>query len=83
MREKLHSAGKQALAITSASTFDRAAMERLRAEQVALADSVSKRLTQALADAAEVLTPEQRQKVAGRLNERMEKHDRGWGFFRG
>jgi len=83
MREKLHSAGKQALAITSAPTIDRAAMERLRAEQVALADSVSKRITQAFADAAEVLTPEQRQKVAGRLTERMEHRERGWGYFRG
>ena len=83
MREKLRSAGKQALEITSAPTIDRAAMERLRAEQVTLADSVSKRITQALADAADVLTPEQRQKVAGRLNERMEHHERGWGFFRG
>jgi Spy/CpxP family protein refolding chaperone len=83
MREKLHSAGRQALEITAAPTIDRAAMERLRAEQVAVADSVSKRITQALADAADVLTPEQRQKVAGRLNERMEHHERGWGFFRG
>jgi protein CpxP len=83
MREKLRSAGKQALEITSAPTIDRAAMERLRAEQVALADSVSKRITQALADAADVLTPEQRQKVAGRLNERMEHHEGGWGYFRG
>lgn len=83
MREKLRSAGKKALEITSAPTIDRAAMERLRAEQVALADSVSKRITQALADAADVLTPEQRQKVAGRLIERMEHRERGWGSFRG
>ena len=58
-------------------------MERLRAEQVTLADSVSKRITQALAEAADVLTPEQRQKVAGRLNERMDHNERGWGYFRG
>jgi Spy/CpxP family protein refolding chaperone len=83
MREKLRSAGKQALEITSAPTIDRAAMDRLRAEQVTLADSVSKRITQALADAADVLTPEQRQKVTGRLNERMDHNERGWGFSRG
>ena len=83
MREKLRSAGKQALEITSAPTIDRAAMERLRAEQVTLADSVSKRITQALADAADVLTPDQRQKVTGRLNERMDHNERGWGFSRG
>lgn len=83
IREKLLSAGKQALAITSAPTFDRAALERLRTEQVALGDSVSKRIAQALADAADVLTPEQRQKVAERLGERMEGRDRDGRFFRG
>jgi Spy/CpxP family protein refolding chaperone len=83
MREKLRSAGKQALEITTAPIIDRAAVERLRAEQVALADSVSKRITHALADAADVLTPEQRQKLAGRLIERMEQRERGWGSFRG
>jgi periplasmic protein CpxP/Spy len=34
-----------------------------RAEQLALADAASKRFAQAIADAAEVLTPEQRQKA--------------------
>jgi protein CpxP len=83
MREQLRSAGKQALAITSAPTIDRAGMERLRAEQVALADSLSKRITKALADAADVLTPEQRQKFAERFSRRMEDHERGRGFLRG
>ena len=46
--------------ILSAATIDRARLETLRAEQMALADQASKRLATALADAAEVLTPEQR-----------------------
>jgi Spy/CpxP family protein refolding chaperone len=41
-------------------TVDRMALERLRAEKMQYADAVSKRLVTAVADAAEVLTPEQR-----------------------
>jgi protein CpxP len=44
-------------------TIDRAALEKVRSEQIALWDTASKRITQAIADAAEVLTPEQRQKL--------------------
>ena len=79
VRDKLRDARKQALDIARASTVDRAAMEKLRVEQLQLADSVSRRMTQALADAADVLTPEQRQKITGRMAERMERHERGWG----
>ena len=42
-------------------------MEKLRAEQIALADTVSKRVVQALGDAAEVLSPEQRRKLNDRF----------------
>ena len=80
VREKLRDARKQATALVGAASVDRAAIERLRAEQIQLADTVSKRMTQALADAAEVLTPEQRQKVSERIGER---HRRGWGWNRG
>ena len=48
----------------TAPTVDRTAIERLRAEQIGLAETASKRIAQALADAAEVLSPEQRRKVA-------------------
>ena len=43
---------------------DRVALEALRAEQIASADEASKKLVQFLADAADVLTPEQRAKLA-------------------
>jgi periplasmic protein CpxP/Spy len=36
------------------------------------ADALSRRMLQAMADAAEVLTPEQRAKVAERIKQRME-----------
>jgi periplasmic protein CpxP/Spy len=48
----------------TAPTIDRSAIERLRAEKIGLAETASKRIAQGLADAAEVLSPEQRRKVA-------------------
>jgi hypothetical protein len=36
----------------------------LRAEKIGLAETASKRIAQALADAADVLSPEQRRKAA-------------------
>ena len=44
----------------SKPTIDRAALEDLRQNGLALADEATGRLVQALADAAEVLTPDQR-----------------------
>ena len=64
LRERMHETRKQAIALLSASNIDRAAIEKLRAAQLAQAETASRRLTQALADAAEVLTPEQRKKLA-------------------
>jgi Spy/CpxP family protein refolding chaperone len=43
---------------------DRTALEKLRAEELAAAEGASQRIVTALADAAEVLTPEQRQRLA-------------------
>jgi Spy/CpxP family protein refolding chaperone len=64
LREKAQAARTQAVALLTAPTIDRSAIERLRAEQIGLAETASKRIAQALADAAEVLSPEQRRKVA-------------------
>jgi Spy/CpxP family protein refolding chaperone len=50
-------------AIFAAPTVDRAALEQLRAAEVARIDAASRRVAKALADAAEVLTPEQRAKL--------------------
>jgi protein CpxP len=74
LRMQMRAARRQALALLSAEAIDRNAVERLRAEQLQLAESASKRLTVALTDAAEVLTPEQRQALAERLRRRR----RGW-----
>jgi Spy/CpxP family protein refolding chaperone len=64
LHEKAHAARAQAVALLTAPTIDRSAIERLRAEQIGLAETASKRIAQALADAADVLSPEQRRNVA-------------------
>ena len=64
LREKAQAARAQAVTLLTAPTIDRTAIERLRAEQMASAETASKRIAQALADAADVLSPEQRRKVS-------------------
>lgn len=76
MREKVRDARRRGMELLSAPTIDRAAIERLRAEQIQAADVASRRLSQALADTAEVLTPEQRKQFAERFQRR---HGRGRG----
>jgi protein CpxP len=67
MREKAQSARLKARELLTQPTIDRAEIERFRTEQIALADTFSKRISQALADAAEILSPEQRRKLDNRL----------------
>jgi protein CpxP len=57
--------------------IDRVAIGAFRAEQMALADAASKRFAEALADAAEVLTSEQRLKIQEHFEWRM-SYWRGW-----
>ena len=67
MRDRMRDARLQAVAMLSQPTVDRAALEALRANQFQLAEQASRRFTQALADVADVLTPEQRAKLAERV----------------
>ncbi|MCO5145168.1 MAG: Spy/CpxP family protein refolding chaperone [Aquamicrobium sp.] len=62
--------------LMAAPTIDRAAAETLRAERIAAIDEASKKMTAAMLDAAEVLTPEQRAELAKHLGER--KGPRRW-----
>ena len=63
MREKVQTARQQARKLLTEPTVNRAEIERLRAEQIALADQFSKRVAQALGDAGEILNLEQRKKL--------------------
>ena len=67
LRAKVREARREGLKLFSAESIDRGAIERLRLEQMASADAASKRFTRALADVAEVLTPEQRKTLAARF----------------
>ena len=77
MREKALAARQRAPELLTRPTVDRAAIEAFRAEQIALADAASRRIAQALADAAEILTPDQRRKIDDRLTG-LRRHWRGW-----
>jgi len=74
LREKVRAARRQGMELFTAPSIDRAAVERLRAEQIGFADDASKRFVRALSDVAEVLTPEQRKTVAARMERRRHRH---------
>jgi Spy/CpxP family protein refolding chaperone len=57
---------KQGVALFTAASIDKNAVEQLRVKRMQNADAISRRMTRALTDTAEVLTPEQRKKAAER-----------------
>ena len=61
----------RAHALLMAPVVDRAGLEQLRAAQVQQFDAGSRRILEAVADAADVLTPEQRARFAGHLKQLM------------
>lgn len=71
--QRLRDGHLKTLDLLAAPTIDRAALERQRIEQTQLHDTVSRRMLQAMADAAEVLTPQQRAKLAEQQRARMER----------
>lgn len=73
LAEKLRNNHEQMHKLMSAGILDKAAIEALRAEQIKLTDEVSKLMVQTMLDVAEVLTPQQRAKLA----EKMGSHQ-GW-----
>jgi protein CpxP len=70
MRGKHLAARRKTIELLAAPTIDRAQIEAVRVEQMQLADNATRRMTQALEDAAEVLTPDQRAKLATKWEQR-------------
>jgi protein CpxP len=69
LADQHYAARKQLHEILSAPTIDRERLEAVRAGELRLADEASKRILQGVADAAEVLTPEQRAELAEHIQE--------------
>ena len=74
LHAKIHDTRRQALELLSQATVDRAALESLRDETIQLVEQASRRLTQALADVADVLTPKQKRQLAGRFGQWRGRH---------
>jgi periplasmic protein CpxP/Spy len=78
--QQAHAAARdKVIAALKADKVDRAVIEQVRGEQLALGEALSKKATQAMADAADVLSPGQRAKLV----DSWQSHGpRGW-FRRG
>src|SRR5262249_33849183 len=76
LREKLHAGRSEAIDLLTQERVDPAAIEALRAKHLKLADEASRRLTRAIGEAAEVLTPAQRKDLAAHF---ARHHQRRWG----
>jgi Spy/CpxP family protein refolding chaperone len=66
LRAQHMDARRKTMQLLAAPTIDRAQIEAVRVQQLQLADTVTRRMTQAMADAAEVLTSDQRAKLAAK-----------------
>ena len=74
LQVKRRDAHQEGIKILSEATVNRAALEQVRSTEMQLAEQSSKRITQALADIADVLTPAQRLRLAEHLQHRMGDH---------
>jgi periplasmic protein CpxP/Spy len=78
LRDERQGMMKEFSTILSGATVDRAQLETARATSIGKLDEASKRVTVALADAAEVLNPEQRAELVKLLEQRNKARLR-WG----
>lgn len=74
LRDQARATRRASADVLAAPTVDRGQLEVLRVRQIEIADQVSRRMSQAFADMADVLTPEQRARFAQRFQNRMH----GW-----
>ena len=77
IQDRLREGRRAAIELLSRPSIDRPAIEAQRVEQLQLHEAASKRMTQALADLAEVLSPEQRAALAKRMSERFGRRGAG------
>jgi periplasmic protein CpxP/Spy len=82
LHEQHMAARRKGMELLAAPSVDRTALEKLRTEQTQLMDGISRRMLMHMADAAEVLTPAQRNKLAEKMKVRGEDRG-GWGGHRG
>ena len=73
LRESHQQARRDSLQLFAAPELDRAKLEKIRLEQMQLGETVSRRLLQAMMDAADVLAPDQRAKLVATWQRRMER----------
>ncbi|MGY8904806.1 MAG: Spy/CpxP family protein refolding chaperone [Burkholderiales bacterium] len=83
VRAQLRKARKDGMALLSEATINRSAVEQLRVSQIQLGDTLSKRMTQLMIEAAEVLNPAQRTKLADLMKQRGDRPGRNWGGSKG
>lgn len=76
LRKQHMDARRQTMQLLAAPTIDKAQIEAIRVQQVQLADTLTRRMTQAMTDSAEVLNPDQRAKLIAKWQERR-GHGRG------
>jgi len=72
LRDQARQARWRGMELLASPVIDRAALEQQRVLQIQAADARSRRILQAMADAAEVLTPQQRAAAAARMKARMQ-----------
>lgn len=70
LRDQHFAARKEMHELLTAPQIDRTRLEALRESELQLADQASRRLVAGIADAAEVLTPEQRTELAKKMEQR-------------
>jgi len=70
LRTQHMQARRTTMQLLAAPTIDRAQIESIRVQQLQLADTATRRMTQAMADSAEVLNPDQRAKLAAKWQQR-------------
>ena len=76
MHKELKEGKKRAHDLLLQPQVDRRALEVLRVEQMQKMDAISKRMLRAAADAAETLTPEQRQRFDEHMKKRSQRRSR-------